>query len=334
MATLLHDLIMDVAWKQPQQLAVRCEQSRLTYGQLAQGVERAARAFLSLGLKRDERVAVLLDKRAEALLAMFGALGAGAAFVPVDPMLKSEQAGLVLRDSGARMLVTTPTRRLALSHALARCPDLRCVLQTGAAGAAVPGLAVFGWDDCLRHAAPLAAARGADTGMAALVYSCGSSGKPRATMLSHRSVLEGAARLGEMLGRQAQQADLCLLPLSCASALGFLACSFGCAGTALLVNDIPAREVPQLAGREGVTMVAAAPWLWMQAAALDWHGAQALRNIISVGGVLPRPTLDALRRHLPQTETWLLPGRLAGTAGEGEHAALTQHPGARSEQYK
>ncbi len=111
MAKLLHDLITNAAWKHPQRAAVRCGERSLDFGQLAQGVEQAGRALLSLGLKRGERVAILLDKREEALLAMFGALAAGAAFVMLAPQLKDEQLALVLCDSGARMLVTTPARR-------------------------------------------------------------------------------------------------------------------------------------------------------------------------------------------------------------------------------
>lgn len=329
MATLLHDLIMDAAWKQPQQIALRGAHGSLDYGQLAQGVERAAQALLSLGLKKGERVAILLDKGAEALQATFGALAAGGIVVPIDAQWKSEQAALILQSSGARMLVTTPGRRLALSSALARCPALRCVLQTGGEGAAVPGLAVFGWDDCLRHADPLSAARGMETSMAALVYQCGASGKPAATMLSHRTVLGGAARLGQRLGRQSQQVSLSLLALSGAPGLVLLAGSLACAGTSLLVNDVPTRALPALAARESVTLLAAPPWLWMQVAALDWCACQALHCVISAGGTLPRPTLDALRRHLPQAQPWVLPERCP--AGD-TFAALMRHPAAGAEQ--
>lgn len=330
MAKLLHDLITNAAWKQPQQLAVRYLGRSLDYGQLAQGVERAAHAFLSLGLKRGERVAVLLDKREEALLAMFGALAAGSAFVPIDPLLKEEQAGLVLRDSGARMLVTTPGRRLALAPWLARCPDLRCVLQTGTEGAAMPGLAVFGWNDCLRHANPLAAALGMDTDLAALVYRCGASGKPSGTMLSHSGLLACAARLGERLGAHALQRSLCLLQLSAAPGLALLAGSFASASASLLTEQLLARDVPALVAREGVTLVAAPPWLWMQGAALDWRGAQAVRAIISAGGTLPRPSLEALQRRLPLAQLWLMHERLAAPAAEG--TLLVPHPGLSAEQ--
>lgn len=329
MAQLLHDLIINTAWKNPQQPAIRFLDGALDYGALARRVETAAQALLALGIKRGDRIAVLLDKRAEALLAMFGALAAGAAFVPVDPMLKGEQVALILRDCGARVLVTTPGRCAALAPLLARCPDLGCVLQTGAEGAAVPGLAVFGWDQCMQHGALLPAHRALETDMAALLYTCGSSGRPRAAMLSHRGMLEFAGRLGRCLGQRARQRSLALLPLSDGGSLGLLASTFAAGGAALLVNQVLARELPALVGREAVTSMAAPPWLWMQVAALDWQAGRALRCITSAGGTLPRPTLAALQRRLPLAQVFLMHEHSSpGTRAADESEALVPHPGA------
>ncbi len=194
----------------------------------------------------------------------------------------------------------------------------------------MPGLAVFGWEDCLRHAAPLTAERALDTAIAALVYTCGASGKPRAAMLSHRGLLACAARLTERLGAQALQCSICLLPLSAASTLALLASSLGVAGATLLVNQVLAREMPSLVKREGVTVAAAPPWLWMQVAALDWGAAQTLRAIASAGGTLPRPTLDALRKRLPRAQILLMHQRRADQSAAGE--SLVPHPGAGAEQ--
>ncbi len=204
------------------------------------------------------------------------------------------------------------------------------MLQTGHDGAAVRGLAVFGWDDCLRHAAPLCAERGLETATAALVYTCGASGKPRAAMLSHRGLLACAARLGERLGGPAQQCSLSLLPLSAAPALALLASALACTGTTLLVNQVLARDLPTLVAHEGVTAASAPPWLWMQVAALDWSAAQGLRAITSAGGTLPRPTLDALRKRLPQAQVLLMHERRADQSAAGE--SLVPHPGAGAEQ--
>lgn len=330
MAQLVHDLISNAAWKNPKEMAFRLIDnalaSQLDYGQLSDGVQTAGQTFLALGIKRGERVAVLLDKRAEALLAMFGALAAGAAFIALDPMLSAEQATLILRDSGARVLVTTPRRRAALDPFLARCPELRCVLQTGTRGAAVPGLAVFGWDDCQCHGGALSAPRVGEDEAAVILYQRGAGGRPSASVLSHRTLLDYATRLAGRLGARAQQRSLALLPFGDGCGLGLLASTFAAGGEALLVNHVLARDIPLLVAREEVSAMAAQPWLWMQVAALDWHLSRALRCVTSTGGTLPRPTLDALRRRLPLAQIYLMHVRQASG-----NELLVLHPGARVE---
>ena len=214
MARLLHELITDAAWRTPDGLALRYADNSLDYSQLAQCVDAAARALLGLGLQRCERVAVFLEKREEAVLAMFGAAAAGCAFVPINPLLKPDQVAHILRDSGARVLVTSPARRAVLEPVLARCPDLRCLVQTGSDGPALKGLAVFGWDGWLRDAAALDPHRCIDSDMAALFYTSGSSGMPKGVVLSHRNFVAGADSVVHFLENQAQDRILSVLPLS------------------------------------------------------------------------------------------------------------------------
>jgi acyl-CoA synthetase (AMP-forming)/AMP-acid ligase II len=326
MARLLQDLVINSAWKTPHDMAFRlidhALDSRLDYAQLAQGMQAAGQALLSLGVQRGERVAVLLDKREEALLAMFGALAAGAAFVPIDPMQGAEPVAAILRDSRARVLVTTPRRRTALAPQLACCPALRCVLQTGGSGAAVPGLAVFGWNECLKEGAGLTCARVDESDTAALIYQRGTSGRQKAMALSHRSLLDYAAKLGARLGAGAQRRSLALLPLSDPCGLGLLASTLGAHGESLALNHVLAREIPALVAREAVTSMTAQPWLWMQVAALNWRSDGALQSITSKGGTLPRPTLEALRRRLPLARVYLMHLRQADAG-----AVLPDHPG-------
>ena len=69
-----------------------------------------ASGLLQLGLARGERVAIYLEKRFETVVASFGAPAAGGVFVPLNPLLKPEQVGFILRDCDVRVLVTSPER--------------------------------------------------------------------------------------------------------------------------------------------------------------------------------------------------------------------------------
>ncbi|MEJ7808152.1 MAG: AMP-binding protein, partial [Telluria sp.] len=91
MSELVHDLLFYAARRAPTAPALVYGATRLNYGELAAAVQAALQTLLHADVARGERVAVFLEKRVEAVTAMFGAAAAGAVFVPVNPLLKAEQ---------------------------------------------------------------------------------------------------------------------------------------------------------------------------------------------------------------------------------------------------
>ena len=83
-------------------------------------------------MAREQRVAVFLDKRIETVAAIFGTSAAGAAFVPVNPLLRPAQVGHILRDCDVRVLVTSPERLALMRDELASCPTVEHVVLVGA----------------------------------------------------------------------------------------------------------------------------------------------------------------------------------------------------------
>jgi len=102
----------------------------LTYSGLAKGVADFSSGLLSLGLARADRVGIYLEKRFETVIASFGAPAAGGVFVPMNPLLKPEQAVFIMKDCDVRVLVTSPERLTLLAPVLAECPSLRHVVTT------------------------------------------------------------------------------------------------------------------------------------------------------------------------------------------------------------
>ncbi len=79
---------------------------RLTYGQLAEEVDRYARGFLATGLGAGDRVAVWAPNCAEWMLAALGLLRAGGVLVPLNTRFKGGEAAYIIRDAGVSTLVT------------------------------------------------------------------------------------------------------------------------------------------------------------------------------------------------------------------------------------
>lgn len=307
MAHLLHDLITEAAWRNPTGLALRYGDNSLNCAQLPQCVEASAQALLALDLQRAERLAIFLEKREESVLAMFGAAAAGCAFVPINPLLKPEQVVHILRDSGARVLLTSPARRALLDPVLERCPDLRFVLQTGEGLAQRRALPVLAWDACLREAAPRDAHRVIDADLAALMYTSGSSGRPKGVVLTHRNLVAGADSPVRCLGMQSQDRILAALPISREDGFSQLSSAFASSAALVLMNPLVTRDIPDMVALERITGLTAVAPLWIRLADLDWQERHALRYLAS-SGPLAHATVQSLQRHLPRTKMFVMVG--------------------------
>lgn len=310
MAELLHELIVESACRTPAAAALRHDGQELDYAALAQQVRHAADGLLELGLQASDRVAVWLDKRLETVAALFGAALAGGVLVPVNPLLRAGQAAHMLRDSGARVLVTTGERLEALAPLLDGCPALRAVVLCGApAGASHPGLSVLPWEACMRgQCAPRDGHRRIESDVAALLYTSGSCGQPKGVVLSHRNLVAGAHSVVRSLGNVSTDRLLAALPLSFDYGFSQLTTAFACGASAVLFNHLLLRDIVDAVAAQGITGLAATPPWWIPLAGLRWEGAAALRYVTSSGGVMPRSAVDALRAALPAVRIYLMYG--------------------------
>jgi acyl-CoA ligase (AMP-forming) (exosortase A-associated) len=309
--TLLHELIPAAAEHAGERLALTSGKLNTSYDALARQCAGFAAGLMDLGLARAERVGVYLDKRPEFVAACFGTTAAGCAFVPINPLLKPEQVGYILRDCNVRVLVTSAERLDLLLPVLAGCHDLRQVLIVGEPKALPPveGASVHRWSEvCGTPSRP--GHRVIDTDMAAILYTSGSTGRPKGVVLSHRNMVIGAQSVAGYLGNHAGDTLLAALPLSFDAGFSQLTTAFHAGARAVLINYLLPRDVVNAVVRERVTGLTAVPPLWIQLAQLDWPDSvnAHLRYIANTGGRMPRETLATLRGKLPRTRPFLMYG--------------------------
>ena len=309
--SLLHHLISASAERAPDTPALTFAGETRPYRALAQDIAGVGAGLLALGLDRGERVAIYLDKRFETVGAFFGAAAAGGVFVPVNPVLKAEQVGYILRDCNVRVLVTSPERFDVLADTLAQCHDLRHVVLTGDAPArtAPAGVAVHSWSDFI-DAQPARGHRVIDTDMAAILYTSGSTGKPKGVVLSHRNMVAGAQSVAGYLENRADDTLLAALPLSFDAGFSQLTTAFHAGARVVLLNTLLPRDVVKAVVKERVTGLTAVPPLWIQLAQLAWPETITghLRYIANTGGRMPAEVLATLRAALPETRPYLMYG--------------------------
>ena len=310
MTQLIHEFIFSSAQTMAGRQALCYQGVGLNYGALAQMVRVAADAWLQLSFGRSERLAVYLEKREEAVAAMFGAAAAGGVFVPVNPVLKAEQVAYILADCNVRILVTSRERLNQLAEVLALCPDLRSVIVIGSMEGLpeIAGIQLHSWRETMVRAAPHPAHACIDSDIAAIMYTSGSTGKPKGVILSHRNLVAGALSVSSYLNNTAEDRILCVLPLSFDYGLSQLTTAFAVGACAVLLNHLLLRDVLDAVDRERITGLAGVPPLWIQLSELSWTHARRLRYITNSGGVMPLHTVKALRKALPQVEIYLMYG--------------------------
>ncbi|WP_222707847.1 acyl-CoA ligase (AMP-forming), exosortase A system-associated [Zeimonas arvi] len=319
--SLLADLVFRTASARPDGQALRFASDHLSYAQLADAVDRFAAAGIASGLQRASRVAIWLDKRFETVASVFGTARAGCVFVPINPLLKAEQASYIARDCNVELLVTNKQRFATLVSILAECPDLRQVVLVGGdpdeelvSVATKAGVRIHGWEYWMEaggHAGQgPKAPRLIDIDMAAILYTSGSTGRPKGVVLSHRNIVEGARSVSTYLQNTAEDRILAVLPLSFDYGLSQLTTSFLVGATAVLHNYLLPQDVIRALVREKITGLAAVPPLWIQLAALDWPESidEHLRYFTNSGGAMPTATLAELRKRAPSAKPFLMYG--------------------------
>lgn len=322
MSQLLCDLLDRSADLRGESTALVSGKASLSYADLAAEVRAFAAALASLDVARGARVGIWIEKRTETVVATWGAARAGAVFVPVNPLLKAEQAAYIARDCNVEVLVTTVQRAASLLALGEPVPDLRHIVVVGASAddplpeagavAAGGGARVVRWEAL--HAA--ASKREAparpilDVDLAAILYTSGSTGRPKGVVLSHRNIVEGAHSVSTYLRNTPEDRILAVLPLSFDYGMSQLTTAFLVGATAVLHNYLLPQDVLRALVRERITGLAAVPPLWIQLAALDWPESidGHLRYFTNSGGAMPTATLAELRKRVPHARPYLMYG--------------------------
>jgi acyl-CoA ligase (AMP-forming) (exosortase A-associated) len=313
MAILAADVLLATAERRGDAIAITDSSASYRYDVLAGRTELVARGLVAAGVERLGRVAVFLEKRWETVASLFGAMHAGCVMVPINPTLKARQVRHVLRDSGARVFITSPSRLAALGSILADCPALnRLVLVDGDGPATAPvpdGIETLDWSALGRNAAP-PLHRAIDADMAAILYTSGSTGLPKGVAFSHRNLVAGAESVNAYLGNGPDDRLLAALPLSFDAGFSQLTTGFAAGARISLLNYLLPRDLVRAIAEERITGLTGVPPLFAQLVRADWPAdvGQSLRYLANTGGHMPRAVLERMRRAAPQAEVFLMYG--------------------------
>ncbi|MBV7486549.1 class I adenylate-forming enzyme family protein [Bordetella sp. BOR01] len=175
--------------KYPDRLALAYQDRQWTYAQWSDRVRRLAQGYADLGIRPSDRVAIFMKTSEATATAYLACQLLGAVAVPMNFRLSAGEAAYILRDSGARALVYDESVRPLVEQAGATLPALGLYIQSDADAAAdVPADGRHWAMQALIDASPerpeARQAPAADD-IAALVYTSGTTGRPKGVIHTH-----------------------------------------------------------------------------------------------------------------------------------------------------
>ncbi len=168
----VHELFAQLACENPEALAAIYQDQQLTYGELNRRANQLGRYLQTLGVGPDIPVGICMERSLEMVVGIMGALKAGGAFLPFDPVYPPERLAYMIEDSKIPVILTQQAIVANLPDNSAKVVALDSEWPTIAENYSDQELPLITCPDNLAY----------------VIYTSGSTGKPKGTMLGHRGL--------------------------------------------------------------------------------------------------------------------------------------------------
>jgi acyl-CoA synthetase (AMP-forming)/AMP-acid ligase II len=298
---------------------------RLTYGELAAEIDAYAKGLLALGVRHGDRVAMLTPPSVDFWRLMHATASIGAIWVGINPVYQQRDFGLLLDDAAPSVVIAVSPcfgRDYATELAPLLPADARLVVfgtaQPGglerrdllAAGAAVDKVLL---DDARAQVDP--------EDPAVIVYTSGTTGRPKGALLSHRAMTFCARTNLAWMGRTALARAICAAPVNHVGAINNICMNLLAAGgTILFYPEVDLPALAALSEAEKPTYLVASPTAFaMMLAAPDVMASRLVSTELLVFGGAAT-SLATLRQIVVGAST-----ALAGVYGQTETCGIVTH---------
>jgi len=300
----------------------------LDYSQLDRLSELLAHRLRACGVRPGVVVGVCLERSPALVVGLLGVWKAGGIYLPLDPAYPESRLSFLLGDSEAAVLLSEERlRRLLPPH---RGPALFLDAEAAGAEPAGTGPGGTGPGGTEPAGAPVAPPPTAATwgDSAYLMYTSGTSGRPKGVMVSHDNLAATLAATRHLLAFDEGDRMPALAPISFDISLFEILSPLLAGGTLVLWPPGPSLDVERLAAElPDWTRLHAVPALMAQIMAAVRRGnggdgpiesgsgrdLRGLRTLLVGGDVVPDTLLEEMRQAVPHAETWVLYGPTEAT---------------------
>jgi amino acid adenylation domain-containing protein len=312
--TLVHEFLRRSAIEYPKKEALICGESRYTYKELDKLSDRLALQLINMGIKRHDRVVVFLDNSAETVISLFAILKAGAVFIIVHGALKSAKLQYIIKDSGARLLITHKNKARVIHKTTDGLELSYGIIWIGSIPEFQNPIAKHDWSDLLGHmpSSENSFPRIIDGDLATLIYTSGSTGEPKGVISSHHNMVSAARSIIQYLENETNDIIIDTLPLSFDYGLYQVIMSIMFGGTIVIEQNFmfPIKILEKIA-EERVTGFPIVPTIvafLLKMPSLEKFDLSSLRYMSNTGSALPVEHIRKLKELLPHVRIYSMYG--------------------------
>jgi long-chain acyl-CoA synthetase len=276
-----HALLADALARNPDGEAIVCGAERLTYREFDAVVARAAAGLVARGIARGDRVGMLLGNGTVFPVVLFAALRLGAIAVPISIREQAPGLAYMLAHCGAKVVVhdadlvdRLPDARAApaLAHRIAVRPGAPCDQLELMADAAPPVIARSASDEAIQKPAVVSGllrsarnddADGDEEDTAVILYTSGTTGRPKGAMLTHLGICHSAMHYECCMAIDARDRSVIAVPMShVTGVVALIATMVRAAATMIVMPAFKAADFIALAERERMTHTLLVPAMY------------------------------------------------------------------------
>jgi amino acid adenylation domain-containing protein len=284
--TVLPHIIENAAKKFPDKEAFRFGNDTLSFAELGIKMNQLAQHLIASGVKKGDRVGVYMNRCLETVIAIYGIMKAGAAYVPLDAMAPHDRTVFLLVDCDIEILVTTSLQTQRVRKIVEKTSPLKQIVGLSEE----IGLKTVSWDTIFTRSVSNAISEEITEGdLAYIMYTSGSTGTPKGIMHSHRSGLAYATLSSDLYDIQPEDKVANHAPLHFdISTFGYFSAPLRGA-TTVIVSDAHTKlpvSLGELIQREQLTIWYSVPLALIQlylSGALDKYPIHTLRWVIYGG---------------------------------------------------
>jgi acyl-CoA synthetase (AMP-forming)/AMP-acid ligase II len=280
----------------PEQVAVRCLDRDLTYGELDRSSDDLARGLAGIGVEQGDRVGVLLLNGVELPELVVATLKLGAIAVPLNVMLTASELAPIVTDAGCSVVVTEEALLPNLQQASEQLPDLQVFTLTGVAGTKpLDDLRVTGPSGPAGAPRPIADVD--ESAPAFICYTSGTTGIQKGAVLTHGSIRPAA--VAKILAEGLTYHERMLVPVALVYTGAIISCfmqiTYYLGATLVLERNADPDHLLEVIEHERITVMTGVPVVYERMAASPTFADRDISSLRSVTAGGAPVSLDLLQ---------------------------------------